>query len=132
MATGQQLRDLDRWIDGEIDDESAEGRRVREMVADLLYRSDTAILLRLANIIQPHPWNTTRIVFKRKRGNRSKQIDHRLVAAVVWQRIKAGDQREAAYQHAVDILKVSLRSAKTALAEWEEHFERHPEFSRIE
>lgn len=127
MATGEQLIQLERWIEGE---DSAD---VRRMVAALLRAGDAAVCMRLANIINPDVMpdaHGTRLMFKRTRGNRSRQIDAREVAAVVWHRIKAGDPREAAYQHAADTLHVSLRTAKAALSEWEAKFERHPEFAR--
>lgn len=132
MATGKQLLDLERWIDGTLDDD----REVRAMVAGLLRKRDTAVCLRLANIIDPGVIADaygTQMVFKRGQGNRSKQVDHRKVAAMIWQRIEAaGDPREAAYQYAVDHLGVSLRTAKTAFFRYKARFDRHPELARIE
>jgi hypothetical protein len=127
MATGAQLLDLERWIEGK------DSTDICRMVAALLRDGDAAVCMRLANIIDPDVMpdaHGTRLVFKRTRGNRSRQIDAREVAAAVWHRIKAGDPRESAYQHAVDTLNVSLRTAKAAFAEWEAKFERHPEFAR--
>jgi hypothetical protein len=80
----------------------------------------------LADLIDPDMRNDLSLwlVFKRPPG-RTKSVDDRNVAAVVWHRVQAGDQKEAAYQHAVDTLGVSLRTAKKAYKKWEPHFTAH-------
>jgi hypothetical protein len=50
------------------------------------------------------------------------KVNDRRVAAVVWHRIKAGDQRQAAYQHAVEALGVYYSTAEKSLARREKHF----------
>jgi len=80
----------------------------------------------LADLIDPDTRDDLSrwLVFKRPPG-RTKSVNDRNVAAVIWDRIQAGDKKEAAYQHAVDTLGVSLRTAKEYYKAWEKVFTEH-------
>jgi hypothetical protein len=84
-----------------------------------------SVRVMLANRCDPDTRDTInrRLTFKRERGG-SKTFNERQAAAVVRDRIKAGDQREAAIQHAVDTLGVSFSFAEKAFAKWKDHFDR--------
>ena len=77
----------------------------------------------LAAAIDPDTRDTVSrwLVFKRPPG-RTKSVDDRNVASVIWHRIQAGDPKDAAYQHAVDTQNVKLTAAKKAYKKWEESF----------
>ena len=78
----------------------------------------------LADMFDPDMRDTVeqQFVLKRARVRGRPKVNDRRVAAVVWHRIKAGDQRQAAYQHAVEALGVCYSTAEKSLARWEKHF----------
>jgi hypothetical protein len=82
-----------------------------------------SVRVMLANMCDPDTRDTfkLRLTFKRERGA-SKIKNDRRAAAVVWERMKAGDKCEAAIQHAVDTLGVSRSFAEKAFAKWNDKF----------
>ena len=126
-VSDQELESILDWLDGGLKEGSAADLESRRAIAKVLRHEPLAlsIRVRLANLIDPDMRNTQQqwLVFKRARGRR-KTVNDRQVAAVVWERVKAGDKMEAAYQHAVDTLGVSFSTAEKAFAQWEEWFDR--------
>jgi hypothetical protein len=123
-----ELASIVDWLDGKFKEGSAEDLEARRALAKVLRHGplDLSLRLMLASLIDPDlrgdmgRWP----VFKRARG-RSKAVNDRRVAAVVWHRVKAGEKREAAYQFAAETLGVSFSTAEKAFAKWEDHFDRY-------
>ena len=127
--TDAELDAIIDWLDGIYEEDSAEDIEGRRAIARVLREEPyPAVLVRLANLIDPDARDVQRqwLVFKRARG-RSKTVNGRQVAAIVWERIKAGDKREAAYGQAADVLGISKSAAEKALAEWEDFFDANAE-----
>ena len=127
MSIGDhEIKNISDWLDGKFTEGSAKDLEARRTLAKVLRHGPLALSLRvrLANLIDPDMRDDLSLwlVFKRPRG-RTKSVDDRNVAAGIWHRIQAKkDPKEAAYQHAVDTLGVSLRTAKKAYKTWEKHF----------
>jgi hypothetical protein len=128
MVTAQELYEIERWISGEIKPGSTEGVEARRIAARLLRAGDFAVQQRLAVTIDPDNTDAepcgAQMFFKRQRGNRSKLVDHRNVAAFIWHEVQAGRKKKV-YQRAVVELGVSLRTAKEAYKRWKPAFEKY-------
>ncbi|SRR6266481_1244642 len=113
------------WLAGNLKEGSADDLKARRALAKVLRHGpvDRGLLFILADLIDPDMRDDMErwLVFKRPPG-RTKSVDDRNVAAVIWERIQAGDKKEAAYQHAVDTQNVRLTAAKKAYKKWEESF----------
>jgi hypothetical protein len=124
-----EIASIIEWLGGELEEGSDKDKEARRALAKVLRWGpwDRSLLCALADLIDSD--EETRedlglwLVFRRPPG-RAKTVNERLVAAVAWEWIQAGHPREAAYQHAVEELGVSLRTAKKALKAWENHFVR--------
>ena len=124
----RELASIIDWLGGKFKEDSADDLKTRRALAKVLRHGPLDLGLRcmMADVIDPDIRDILSLwlVFKRPPG-RTKSIDDRNVAAVIWHRIQAGDQKEAAYQHAVDTLGVSLRTAKEHYKAWEKLFTEH-------
>jgi hypothetical protein len=123
-------KELDIIVDllnGIYDDDPVEEDEAWRLFAKMFIEGPIPRYVRvmIANVSDPTMRATLkrRLAFKRERGRR-KSVDDRQVAAVVWHRIKAGDQKDAAYQEAVDKLGVSISTAEKAFAKWKKIFDR--------
>jgi hypothetical protein len=116
------------WLAGNFKEGSADDLKARRALAEVLRYGplDPGLRFILADLIDPEMRDDLSLwlVFKRPPG-RTKSVDYRNVAAVIWERIQAGDPKEAAYQHAVDTQNVKLTVAKKAYKEWQGHFRTH-------
>ena len=114
------------WLGGNLRETSEEEREARRAMARVLREEPLAMGIRgvLADMFDPDMRDTVKqqFVLKRARVRGRPKVNDRRVAAVVWHRIKAGDQKKAAYQHAVDELGVGCNTAEKAFARWEKHF----------
>jgi hypothetical protein len=112
---------LARWpFQGEFHRRYGSKARPRKIAAP--WSADFVPSQKIANLIDPNMRDAEMhwLVFKRAR--RANSVNHWQVAAVVWHRVKAGDRRKAAYQHAVETLGVSFNTAEKAFAHWEKYF----------
>jgi hypothetical protein len=128
MAVSNQELDIIVDLLSDIfENDPAEEQEAFRVLAKMLMEGPIPLGIRvmLANRFNPDMRDTVkrRLTFKRERGA-SKTFNERQAAAVVWNRIKAGDQREAALQHAVDTLDVSFSFAEKAFAKWKDRLDR--------
>jgi hypothetical protein len=124
----QQVRAIIDWLAGELKEGSVEDLAARRALAEVLRHEklDMGIRLLLANLIDPDSRDDIGLwlVFKRPQG-RTKTIDRRKVAAIIWKQVKAGIKKEAAVADAMK--KCGVKSRDKALAaykEWKPHFEK--------
>jgi hypothetical protein len=119
----REINSISDWLGGKLPEGSTKDREARRALAKVLRSTlplDLGFRCALADLIDPDDlplW----LVFKRPRG-RTRSINGRRVAAVIWHDIQAGWPKEAAYHHAVEKLGVSLRTAKKAYKAWEKVF----------
>jgi hypothetical protein len=129
-TSDREITSIVDWLDGKFKEDSAADLEARRVLAKVLRhgRLDRGLRFLLAELIEIDPDPRKResqwLVFKRPPG-RPKSVDDRNVAAVIWRRIQTGDQKKAAYWHAVDKLGVSLRTARKCYRQWEKHFANH-------
>jgi hypothetical protein len=121
----QEIAAIVGWLDGKPKEGSAEDLAGRRALAKVLRYGplDRGLLFMLADLIDPDSRDDIGqwLVFKRARG-RSKTVNSRQVAAVVWHQVKARCKREAAYEHAKETLGVSFSAAEKAFAQWADVF----------
>jgi hypothetical protein len=117
------------WLDGKHKEDSPEDWLARRALAAALRygRLDRGLLFMLAALIDPDMRDDLSLwlVFKRPRGNRSRPMNHRRVAAVIWHELRANKQPKAAVSIAMEKCKVSRSKALEAFYKWEPLFERH-------
>jgi hypothetical protein len=135
MATSKELEEIERLISAEIKPGSKEGREARRILARHLRAGDFAVGHRLALTIDPdntdaEPYGA-QMFFKRQRGNRSKIVDHRNVAAFISNELQAG-RKNKVYLRAAGAMGVSERTAKEAWKRWKPWFEEYgPKLKRL-
>ena len=115
------------WFSGNFKQDSTKEMEARRALAKVLRHGPLDLSLRvwLANLFDPDMRDTEKQWFVLKQGRgRSKTVNDRKVAAVIWHRLKAGEKQEAAIQHAVDTMHVGLSTAEKALAKWRDRFDK--------
>jgi hypothetical protein len=119
------------WLAGRFKEGSPEDLEARRALARFLRGPlgplDQAPLFMLAALIDPDKRDDLSLwlVFKRPRGNRSRPMNHRRVAAVIWHELRAGKPQKAAVSIAREKCKVSRSKALEAFDEWKPLFEKH-------
>ena len=123
----EEVSAIANWLSGKFKENSPREMEARRALATILRHGPLDLSLRvwLANLFDPDMRDTEKqwFVLKRPRG-RSKTVNDRQVAAVVWERVERGDKQEAALQHAVDTMDVSLSTAEKAFAKWRDRLDR--------
>ncbi len=117
------------WLDGKFKEGSSADVKARRALANALRYEprDHGLMFTLADLIDPDRREDVDLwlVFKRARGNRSKRINWRRVAAIIWHETRAGKKPKAAVSIAMETCGVKSRDkALKAYKYWEPMFER--------
>lgn len=128
------IQALIEWLRGELRKGSPRELRARRTLARMLRSErplDLGLRFILADAVDPDGEGAQRLLLKRKRG-RPQRINHRRVAAFLYQRTKAGESWEAAVHATMDEFRCARGTVTGAWSKWRGHIERHPEtFARI-
>jgi len=120
---------ISEWLDGKLKEGSTDDLKARRALAKALRYGppDRGLLFMLAGVIDPDCRDDLSfwLVFKRQPGNRSKSIDHRRVAAIIWHELRAGKRQKAAVSIAMEKCGVGSRDkALAAYNRWKPIFEK--------
>ena len=91
------------WLGGKFKEGSPADLKARRALADVLRYEprDQGLMSTLADLIDPDRREDVGLwlMFKRPRGNRSKRINWRRVAAIIWHENRRGQKAEGCGQH---------------------------------
>jgi hypothetical protein len=129
-ADPEVITSIVTWLAGRLKEGSPEDLEARRALARFLRGPlgplDQAPLFMLAALIDPDKRDDLSLwlVLKRPRGNRSRPIDHRRVAATIWHELRANKPQKAAVSIAMEKCRVSRRTALEAFYVWKPIFEK--------
>lgn len=129
MANGEksvsdhEARLVHKWLSAEIKEGAGDDDKARRILARFLRSSlplDLGLRVLLANQIDPDTRDDAGqwLAFKRVRGNRSRRVNSRQIAAAVWDRNVKGEKWEAAVQQAMKDFGVGRSTVTAAWDKW--------------